>query len=109
MELHQKLKCLRLLRGIKQIEAAEAIQHSKAGRIFKTHASVINRHESGEMIPRDRTIGVYSNLYEVNKRWLAGENLAPPFYATVFRPICPYELHVNATLGVFRLEITRLL
>lgn len=109
MELHQKLKSLRLLRGIKQIEAAEAIQQDKAGRIFKTHASVVNRHESGEMIPRDRTIGVYSKLYEVNKRWLAGEDLSPPFYATIFRPICPYELHVNATLGVFRSEMATLL
>lgn len=114
MELHQKLKCLRLLRGIKQIEAAEAIQKAKAGRIFKTHASVINRHESSKeenkMVPRDRTITVYSKLYEVNKRWLANDDsLDSPFFATVFRPICPYELQVTATHSTFCSEMLTLL
>lgn len=114
MELHLKLKCLRLLRGIKQIEAAEAIRQSKAGKVFKTHASVINRHESNKdsnkMVPRDRTITVYSELYEVRKRWLADdESLDSPFFATVFRPICPYELQVNATHRTFCSEMLTLL
>lgn len=103
MDLEQKLKCIRILRGITQQEAADALSKARPGNPFKVHTSVINRHESGKMQPRERVLHAYAKLYDVDVNWLLCRSA--PFIASVFRPICPYELVPSVRLATFCKEL----
>ncbi|AJY71152.1 hypothetical protein RW64_17105 [Geobacter sulfurreducens] len=107
MDLEQKLKCIRVLRGITQQEAADALSKARPGNPFKVHTSVINRHESGKMQPRERVLHAYAKLYDVDVNWLLGRSA--PFIASVFRPICPYELVPSVKLATFCKELEDIL
>lgn len=107
MELQQKLKYIRILRGITQAEVADALSKARPGNPLKVHTSVINRHESGKMQPRERILSAYAKLYDVDFNWLLDRS--SPFIASVFRPICPYELTPNVSMAIFRKEIAEIL
>ena len=99
MELKDKLRVLRVLKGLRQEDIAKGLGVLR---------SVVARHEGGIMTPRERMLAKYSRILgNVTVEWLRG-NSATPFRIDVFRPLSPFSSYTHAALRAIASELSKL-
>lgn len=99
MELKDKLRLLRVLKGFRQEEVAVALGVMR---------SVVVRYEGGTMAPRDRVIAKYAKvLGNVSFEWLK-DSTTPAFWSETFRPLSPYTRYTHATIRTIAGELSKL-
>jgi len=99
MELKDKLRLLRVLKGLRQEEVAVALGVLR---------SVVARHEAGAMVPRDRIIAKYAEILgNVSIEWLKDSTI-PAYWSEVFRPLSPYSRYTHATIRTVANELSKL-
>lgn len=99
MELGNKLRLLRVLKGFRQEEVAVALGVSR---------SVVVRYEAGTMAPRDRIIAKYAKILgNVSFEWLKNSTI-PAFWSEAFRPLSPYARYTRSTIRPIVDELSRL-
>lgn len=99
MELKDKLRLLRVLKGLRQEEVAAALGVLR---------SVVARHEAGAMVPRDRIIAKYSEILgNVSFEWLKDSTM-PAYWGEVFRPLSPFSRYTHATIRTVGGELSKL-
>jgi|GEM_PF-2366336 len=99
MELKDKLRVLRVLKGLRQDDVAEGLGVLR---------SVVARHEGGIMAPRLRMLTNYSKILgNVSVEWLMGDPTTP-FRVNVFRPLSPFFSYTHAALRAIANEVSKL-